>query len=274
MVKYLIKPNANLEQEINLNRTNFRKTNTLNPALIEKGSMVLFYISGTKSIQAHATLKETPKERPELQTNPNFSDFIWFAELEDLTIYKTPINLSDISIREKLDWFNEVNTNGEKRKLTSWGNFVITTREISLHDFLLLSRDIDLKEWINDGKISLSNPRSDFMEEETFPEGKTVYRLHKTKERNARLIDKRKKQAIERDGSLKCEACGFDFEETYGSVGKNYLEGHHIIPLSETKEPYEAKIEDIVLVCSNCHRMLHRKRPWLTVDQLHNLLKK
>jgi predicted HNH restriction endonuclease len=36
---------------------------------------------------------------------------------------------------------------------------------------------------------------------------------------------------------------------------------------------YEAtKVEDIALVCSNCHRMLHRKRHWLSINELKQLL--
>jgi 5-methylcytosine-specific restriction protein A len=27
------------------------------------------------------------------------------------------------------------------------------------------------------------------------------------------------------------------------------------------------------LVCSNCHRMIHRRRPWLTIEQLRSILK-
>lgn len=43
-------------------------------------------------------------------------------------------------------------------------------------------------------------------------------------------------------------------------------------PISEMAENEETKVEDIVLVCSNCHRMLHRKRPWLTINELKELL--
>lgn len=37
-------------------------------------------------------------------------------------------------------------------------------------------------------------------------------------------------------------------------------------------EGEETKIEDIAIVCSNCHRMLHRKRPWLSINELKQLL--
>ena len=30
---------------------------------------------------------------------------------------------------------------------------------------------------------------------------------------------------------------------------------------------------DLVPVCSNCHRMIHRRRPWLSVEQLRQLVR-
>lgn len=56
-----------------------------------------------------------------------------------------------------------------------------------------------------------------------------------------------------------CSVCGFNFEEIYGSVGKGFIEVHHLIPLSEIKENYIVDPKrDLIPVCSNCHSMLHR----------------
>lgn len=57
-----------------------------------------------------------------------------------------------------------------------------------------------------------------------------------------------------------CAVCGFDFEKTYGEIGKDYIQVHHIIPLSEIgKEHVVDYQEDLIPVCPNCHVMLHRK---------------
>ncbi|MGG2066931.1 HNH endonuclease [Bacillus sp. S14(2024)] len=109
-------------------------------------------------------------------------------------------------------------------------------------------------------------------EEEEFPEGQVLYRLHKQRERNSSVVKKKKQLALE-GNNLKCEICEFDFFKTYGDLGKGYMECHHTIPVSEYKENTRTKLNDLVLVCSNCHRMLHRKRPWLSKVQLKNLLK-
>lgn len=59
----------------------------------------------------------------------------------------------------------------------------------------------------------------------------------------------------------KCAVCGFDFEETYGELGKEFIEVHHIVPLSQIRKEYIINPQtDLVPLCSNCHSMIHRKR--------------
>lgn len=67
-----------------------------------------------------------------------------------------------------------------------------------------------------------------------------------------------RKQAIEIHGTV-CEVCGFSFEEKYGEIGKDYIEVHHFKPLSEGIRLVDPKT-DLVCLCSNCHRMIHRVR--------------
>lgn len=108
---------------------------------------------------------------------------------------------------------------------------------------------------------------------EDFPEGKESYRLHRIRERNPKLIKQAKEQFKKEHGRLYCQICGFDFNNTYGQIGFDYIEGHHNKPISQLPEGYRTKIEDIILVCSNCHKMLHRRRPWLKIEELKDLLK-
>lgn len=119
---------------------------------------------------------------------------------------------------------------------------------------------------------------ADFVENtessEGFPEGKTVERIHKRKERNPKVISIAKELYRKKTGKLTCQACGFDFEKVYGKIGVDFIEGHHIIPVSEMEEGHITKPEEITLLCSNCHRMVHKKRPWLTMKNVKTLLKK
>ncbi len=71
----------------------------------------------------------------------------------------------------------------------------------------------------------------------------------------------------------KCIVCSFNFEEFYGVIGRNFIHVHHLIPLSEVRKEYVLDpIKDLVPICPNCHAMIHRTRPILTIRQLKNHL--
>ncbi|MED4780937.1 HNH endonuclease [Brevibacillus choshinensis] len=82
-------------------------------------------------------------------------------------------------------------------------------------------------------------------------------------------------RAIEIHG-LSCGVCEFNFKEVYGEWGKDFIEVHHLNPLSTIKNEVVIIPEtDLMPVCSNCHRMLHRKRERvLSIEELKTLLKK
>lgn len=111
-------------------------------------------------------------------------------------------------------------------------------------------------------------------EELLFPEGRTRYLLHKKKERNPMVTKKAKENFLRRHGRYFCEICEFDFHKTYGAIGEDYIEAHHTKPVSSLSENSVTNPKDIALVCSNCHRMLHRRRPWLNTNDLKQLLNK
>jgi len=108
-------------------------------------------------------------------------------------------------------------------------------------------------------------------EDEAFPEGREALRRHLARERSRALVSKKKQQVYSQEGRLACEACGFDFHECYGAVGEGFIECHHAVPVSELKEGATTRLSDVVLLCANCHRMAHRKRPWLKVSQIREL---
>lgn len=101
-------------------------------------------------------------------------------------------------------------------------------------------------------------------------EGRILVATHLRRERNPRLR-RAKLDAVAAQGlPLACEVCGFDFADSYGEVGAGYIEVHHILPL-HASGPVTTRLEDLALLCSNCHRMIHRARPWLTPEQLKAL---
>jgi len=95
-------------------------------------------------------------------------------------------------------------------------------------------------------------------ETDSVKEGQILYKLHKVRERDRKIIEAKKKKVLKEKGELKCEACDFDFEKTYGELGRGYIECHHLIPLSNFMVNKETKLDDLALLCSNCHRMIHK----------------
>ena len=69
--------------------------------------------------------------------------------------------------------------------------------------------------------------------------------------------------------------CGLNFEQTYGEIGRNFIEVHHVKPISEKGGSYEIDPRgDLVPLCPNCHRMVHHtKGAPLTVEELRLRLK-
>ncbi len=71
-----------------------------------------------------------------------------------------------------------------------------------------------------------------------------------------------------------CYVCKFDFYEKYGELGKGYIEVHHKVPLANIDGVVEVNLEtDLVCLCANCHRMIHRSRKEiLTVEALAQIV--
>ncbi|MEI7869675.1 MAG: HNH endonuclease [Candidatus Methylumidiphilus sp.] len=100
-------------------------------------------------------------------------------------------------------------------------------------------------------------------------EGREQLKIHKRKERSAKLIKDFKAQLTD----FSCSICGFSFIEAYGELGHGFIEAHHIIPISKLKEQTKMSTNNLIAVCSNCHRMLHRKNPLLTAKELKKELR-
>ena len=110
----------------------------------------------------------------------------------------------------------------------------------------------------------------DYADDSEFPEGGEVERKHKARERNQALIKRAKDRFKQTHGRLYCQICRFDFSLKYGEIGNDFIEAHHTVPISSGE--IKTRVKDIAMVCSNCHKMLHRKRPWLKMKQLKRLI--
>ncbi|WP_405600359.1 HNH endonuclease [Streptomyces sp. NBC_01410] len=130
-----------------------------------------------------------------------------------------------------------------------------------------------LREGLTHGTLKpvLADDDDDAEDEASAPEGRVLYRRHRTRERNKGLRKKKIAAVLKSGGTLDCEACGFDFGAVYGERGEGYIECHHVVPLHEAGEG-TTKLSDLALICSNCHRMIHRSAPWPTPADLRTLI--
>jgi 5-methylcytosine-specific restriction protein A len=98
-------------------------------------------------------------------------------------------------------------------------------------------------------------------------EGRILLARHLRRERNPKLR-RRKIESVRAAGRpIACEVCEFDFERAYGKLGRGFIEVHHKLPLHVSGE-IRTRLSDLALLCSNCHRMIHRGRPWLAPAEL------
>ena len=102
---------------------------------------------------------------------------------------------------------------------------------------------------------ALPNAKVGDAQREVYPQCENRKRVtsHVHRERSGLLVTECKI----RDG-YRCKVCGLHFDEDYGELGTEFAEAHHIVPLSKLSGMVKTSLEDLVTVCANCHRMLHR----------------
>lgn len=116
-------------------------------------------------------------------------------------------------------------------------------------------------------KLKSVDPDAD----ESYPEGKKLWKLHQQKERNQKAVKHKKEKMLAETGKLECEVCDFDFAQEYGVLGYGFAECHHRVPLAHLKTEHRVRISELAIVCANCHRMLHRK-PLHTPEELRRVV--
>ncbi len=89
-------------------------------------------------------------------------------------------------------------------------------------------------------------------------EGAIALKEHRTRERSRTLREAKIRAFLEEHGKIYCELCNFNFEEEYGSLGSGLIEVHHTKAISDYNADDITQITDLILVCSNCHYVIHR----------------
>ena len=102
-------------------------------------------------------------------------------------------------------------------------------------------------------------------------EGDEQYVLHKRKERAPDIRKAKLKAFLDEHGRLYCEICMFSFTDTYGTLGQNLIEIHHLLPLAEMTEQHKTTLDELICVCSNCHLVLHNGDPTDNLRMMRHL---
>ena len=92
-------------------------------------------------------------------------------------------------------------------------------------------------------------------------EGRIIVTEAVFRNRNSALIEAKK-----RNSDYTCEVCGFRFPDKYGKIGHGYIVAHHLVPLGSRKRMSKTTLDDIALICANCHAMVHTTQPPLTLE--------
>ncbi len=140
------------------------------------------------------------------------------------------------------------------------------------------SVSLDTKHGIQETRGLSSTPKDDSFEH--CCEGAKQRVEVDRRERDPRIRNAaiRLAKGADRNEPLRCEVCTMSFQEEYGELGRGFIEAHHKDPLSNGKRQIELNDEDsvreyIALLCSNCHRMIHRGDKLLTVEELRKLIR-
>lgn len=124
-----------------------------------------------------------------------------------------------------------------------------TVFRLSLEHLAAIQREWgDDKQWLGVGE-----------EIDGVTEGERVLRRHFRVERNSWIVKEKKRQCRNERGGLCCDVCQADFLERYGELwDERAIDAHHTRPLADLSAPAVTRLEDLLLVCATCHRLIHQ----------------
>ena len=159
-------------------------------------------------------------------------------------LFEPPISLNDV------DWFPALKKSQSNFSL----GFNRINDESVVNGLMKLQRDapeqLDEVEWGRTGS-----------------EGTKWLVTHLRAERDVGLVFEKRASVLAATGRLACQACGFDFQLTYGAVGAGFCEVHHLDPLGSSGVR-DTTLDDLAVLCANCHRVLHRSNPPTSISEL------
>ncbi|WP_431189940.1 HNH endonuclease [Cupriavidus oxalaticus] len=95
-----------------------------------------------------------------------------------------------------------------------------------------------------------------------------------SRERSRKLVAAKKAAVLQATGRLACEACSFDFKEAYGDMAADMCEVHHVEALCTRASATITTLDELAILCANCHRVIHATKPMWPVSRLAERLRR
>ena len=156
--------------------------------------------------------------------------------------------------RLPVDKFNApIVENYDKRRYHFFGFYDPTRERSAKVSPLFVQRAVG---FLADVARSQPKAREADSQTELYPrsENRKWVKAHLARERSGYLAAECKNR-----DDYRCRVCNFSFPEHYGhGLGTGFAEAHHILPLGKQSDRVKTELKDLITVCSNCHRMLHR----------------
>lgn len=102
-------------------------------------------------------------------------------------------------------------------------------------------------------------------------EGGVALVTHFRRERNRQLSEAKRRSYRAENGALSCQACGLAESGLPEGIAEACYEVHHLIPIGDREAPVRTRLDDLAVLCANCHRLIHRTSPMISVDELATL---
>jgi hypothetical protein len=212
-------------------------------------SVFLWRARTNPGVVALGKLKELPTERYMVRHPEALGDDFWVAEDDEPTNIKVGIEISEVrlTIQERM-----ISRNTVKNHPVLRNSSIIRQRQGSVFKLKTEEANILLRLWSGIDNIDESDP-------EGVNEGQVNLRQHKMRERSSKIVQLKKEHFKSEHGRLFCEICKFDFAKNYPiNLGSDFIEVHHLSPISTLETQVRTTLNDLMVVCPNCHRMIHR----------------
>lgn len=216
------------------------------------GDVVFIWRAGKEAgVVACGVVKELPVPRNNVKIPEALGEGFWVSQIDEPSEIKVGIELQDVRLSNEEDMLERdiVKTHPILGKSRIIANPVGTVFRLNSEEEKILG---DL--WQGSFAVVKDVQYSAM-------EGGLQLKSHYRRERSRKLISLKKEQYKRSHGVLRCEICGLSFVEIYPeSLGEDFIEVHHKTPLSQIEKTVKTTLDDLILVCANCHRMIHRTK--------------